>query len=155
MTSTEIIQLESEFPWQLANGELDSISGPNIEEGPDINKSPQWFRYNAQMGGETEQEQKEKQQCIEQQLNLGILRKKNAKENVTHVIKDDKLKNELYGFTELLKTKPTDIKPEDMNSFRPKVIDKNTGQKRKLGPNDKCPCGSGKKFKKCHGIGKF
>ena len=22
----------------------------------------------------------------------------------------------------------------------------------KIGPNDKCPCNSGKKFKKCHGI---
>ena len=26
-----------------------------------------------------------------------------------------------------------------------------TGKKTKVGPNDKCPCGSGKKMKKCHG----
>ena len=23
---------------------------------------------------------------------------------------------------------------------------------KKIGPNDPCPCGSGKKFKKCHGM---
>jgi preprotein translocase subunit SecA len=23
----------------------------------------------------------------------------------------------------------------------------------KIGPNDPCPCGSGKKYKKCHGVG--
>ena len=25
------------------------------------------------------------------------------------------------------------------------------GKTRKIGRNDKCPCGSGKKYKKCHG----
>lgn len=27
------------------------------------------------------------------------------------------------------------------------------GKKQKVGRNDSCPCGSGKKFKKCHGLG--
>lgn len=27
------------------------------------------------------------------------------------------------------------------------------GKPKKLGPNDQCPCGSGKKYKKCHGAG--
>jgi hypothetical protein len=27
-------------------------------------------------------------------------------------------------------------------------------RQKKIGPNDPCPCGSGKKFKKCHGKGK-
>jgi preprotein translocase subunit SecA len=31
----------------------------------------------------------------------------------------------------------------------PEVIDTNT--KHKPRPNDPCPCGSGKKYKKCHG----
>jgi hypothetical protein len=25
------------------------------------------------------------------------------------------------------------------------------GKAKKIGPNEKCPCGGGKKYKKCHG----
>ncbi|MCR5344401.1 MAG: SEC-C domain-containing protein, partial [Butyrivibrio sp.] len=28
-------------------------------------------------------------------------------------------------------------------------------KENKVYPNDPCPCGSGKKYKKCHGKGKF
>ena len=28
---------------------------------------------------------------------------------------------------------------------------KSGGKPKKVGPNDACPCGSGKKYKKCHG----
>jgi uncharacterized protein YecA (UPF0149 family) len=31
---------------------------------------------------------------------------------------------------------------------RPQTVVRNTP---KVGPNDPCPCGSGKKYKKCHG----
>jgi uncharacterized protein YecA (UPF0149 family) len=27
----------------------------------------------------------------------------------------------------------------------------NGGKAKKIGPNEKCPCGGGKKYKKCHG----
>jgi preprotein translocase subunit SecA len=27
------------------------------------------------------------------------------------------------------------------------------GRARKIGRNEPCPCGSGKKYKKCHGVG--
>ncbi|MCH8161653.1 MAG: SEC-C domain-containing protein, partial [Chloroflexi bacterium] len=27
-----------------------------------------------------------------------------------------------------------------------------SGKARKIGRNEKCPCGSGKKYKKCHGM---
>ena len=27
----------------------------------------------------------------------------------------------------------------------------NRGKVKKIGPNEKCPCGGGKKYKKCHG----
>jgi uncharacterized protein YecA (UPF0149 family) len=27
------------------------------------------------------------------------------------------------------------------------------GKTRKIGRNEPCPCGSGKKYKKCHGVG--
>ena len=32
-----------------------------------------------------------------------------------------------------------------------KLAQQMAGLKMKAKPNDKCPCGSGKKFKKCHG----
>ena len=37
-----------------------------------------------------------------------------------------------------------------VRSNRPKLV--NQGQFKNVGPNDACPCGSGKKFKFCHGL---
>ncbi len=62
---------------------------------------------------------------------------------------------QMQQFMRLLKEDPKNIAPHLNKGFRPKVKDNVTGKVRKLGPNDKCPCGSGKKFKKCHGRGKF
>jgi len=152
MNLTENIPSENEFPWQLNQGELDARTGPSIEEGPELKNSPQWFRYNNQMGGETEQEKSEKQICIQKQLDMGILRKKVAP-NIQSPIEED-VKKKFVNFTNLLKQDPKSLIPDVKDTFKPMVVDKN-GNKRKLGPNDKCPCGSGKKFKKCHGIGKF
>ena len=42
------------------------------------------------------------------------------------------------------------IESSEKKQFTEEKVDKNKNFK-KVGRNDKCPCGSGKKFKHCHG----
>jgi uncharacterized protein YchJ len=42
-----------------------------------------------------------------------------------------------------------EVGADDVGVGTPEVID--TNAKHKPRPNDPCPCGSGKKYKKCHG----
>ena len=43
----------------------------------------------------------------------------------------------------------SDLSPKDFKGRQPET-DNSEGKKKKLGRNDPCPCGSGKKYKKCH-----
>lgn len=90
-----------------------------------------WTNFNPAKGQnkETEQELKEMKQAIDEQINAGILKRTN-KPQPSHIMKHPNalIQNILKGSD---------------NSIRKK--------KPKIRPNDKCPCGSGKKYKKCHG----
>ncbi len=46
---------------------------------------------------------------------------------------------------------PTPGSPANAPAVAPRLPQRNAV--KKVGPNDPCPCGSGKKYKKCHGIG--
>ena len=58
-----------------------------------------------------------------------------------------KIKNDLIKF--LLNLNIVVSKDEKSESIKEEKIEKAPG--KKVGRNDKCPCGSGKKFKHCHG----
>lgn len=57
-----------------------------------------------------------------------------------------KLKNRLFGVAPLM----ANVIPDDMPMPRSNTPD-SFMQLKKIYPNDKCPCGSGKKYKKCCG----
>ncbi|GAB2026012.1 preprotein translocase subunit SecA [Lactovum odontotermitis] len=44
-----------------------------------------------------------------------------------------------------------EIQPQQMRAIQPEAIDNRMSDFSKVGRNDPCPCGSGKKFKNCHG----
>ena len=49
---------------------------------------------------------------------------------------------------------PEEEKEEKPNYYfkrKPKVTEPLVADRRKIGRNEKCPCNSGKKYKKCHG----
>ena len=57
-----------------------------------------------------------------------------------------KLKNRLFGVAPLV----ANVIPDDM-PIPPSNTPNSFMQIKKIYPNDKCPCGSGKKYKKCCG----
>lgn len=156
MNSTETQNIPSENKWYLTEKQLDTRCGPGVEEGVPIQNGPEWFHFNNKNGGlsgDTQQEITEQKQAIMEQIRLGILKQTPRKE--VPIIAPNQigaLNPQMQQFMQHIKMKPQSI---PTNNFRPKVIDQKTGKRRKLGPNDKCPCGSGKKFKKCHGRGQF
>jgi uncharacterized protein YecA (UPF0149 family) len=144
-------QSENEPRWKIPLELLTSLSGPEFEVSDGI-INPEWVRYQHHMFmGDSEAEKNEKKQAIQEQLRLGILKLKQSPEK-TKLVAKGPITQELKKFADNLKIDPNKI--EKQNNFRPKIQD-NKGQIRKLGPNDKCPCGSGKKYKKCHGRGQF
>jgi preprotein translocase subunit SecA len=44
--------------------------------------------------------------------------------------------------------------PPVLTTNRGPLTSSSTGGQPEVGRNDPCPCGSGKKYKKCHGVGK-
>ena len=71
---------------------------------------------------------------------------KAATENVADDDGVIKLKNRLFGVAPLV----ANVIPEDM-PIPPSNTPNSFMQIKKIYPNDKCPCGSGKKYKKCCG----
>ena len=57
----------------------------------------------------------------------------------------NKIKNDIIKFLLNLNIVVSNDTPE-----KEKLLDKSS-ENKKVGRNDKCPCGSGKKFKHCHG----
>lgn len=150
---------QSENKWELSPDQLDTRCGPDYEVGEEIEGHPQWFRYNGQtLSGDTEQEIVEQKQAIKEQLRLGIIKVPKGAQRGAPALAPNAMgamNPQMQQFMRLLKEDPKNIAPHLGKGFRPKVRDNRTGKVRKLGPNDRCPCGSGKKFKKCHGRGKF
>ena len=58
-----------------------------------------------------------------------------------------KIKNDLVKF--LLNLNIVVSNEETTSKKKPEIQENNS--ERKIGRNEKCPCGSGKKFKHCHG----
>ena len=56
---------------------------------------------------------------------------------------------------EYIKNKVEEVFKSDIREKMQEEIDQNKGNDnihhKKIGRNDLCPCGSGKKYKKCHG----
>lgn len=103
-----------------------------------------WFHYNTKnQVSESEEEKKEKQLAMKEQFDKGIISL--SDNDINSLISQQKQNNS-----------------GKINPYLAKLVQENTIDKRnnnikkpkKIGPNDKCPCGSGKKFKKCHGRGK-
>ena len=66
----------------------------------------------------------------------------------------------VYGLLSFVIRREQDVQREDMakdakeSASDGSVAKKPTVNKNKIGRNDPCPCGSGKKYKKCCGIDK-
>lgn len=136
-------------PWSKTEEELDTRVGPEYDVAEPFDGTPSWFRFNAaSIGGETEQEKAEMAAAKKEQIELGIGQPQKQPPQKFVATKDTHAKSQ--EFVNDLKKDPSQMK----NDFVPKIRDSKTGKIRKLGPNDKCPCGSGKKFKKCHGRGR-
>ena len=58
-----------------------------------------------------------------------------------------KIKNDLIKFLLNLNI----VVSNEENSEKKQENDQNFNSEKKVGRNEKCPCGSGKKFKHCHG----
>ncbi len=78
--------------------------------------------------------------------NVAAADNKAATENVANDDGVIKLKNRLFGVAPLV----ANIIPDDM-PIPPSNTPNSFMQIKKIYPNDKCPCGSGKKYKKCCG----
>jgi len=135
--------------WELDEDQLTSESGPDVDIGDNIEKEIQWFKFALPNMGETQIEAQERKIAQREQLEAGILKQKMPNYTINPTQNN---KSDMQRFIKSLKQDPNGT-INNNKLFRPKVIDKRTGKKKKLGPNDKCPCGSGKKFKKCHGRG--
>lgn len=155
MKSTKTPNIQSENnSWELSTEQLDTRSGPSIEEGELILTGPQWFTFKDKSGmsGDTPQETQEQRQAIQEQIDLGIIKQRPRNTPVIAPNQMGALNPQMQKFMQQLKMSPNTVSSNN-TTFRPKVIDQKTGKKRKLSPNDKCPCGSGRKYKKCHGRG--
>lgn len=152
--------------WVLDLKQLDTRVGPEYEVGETLDKSPKWFTFNAPFKfGDTPEETKEMEQMKQEQLKMGIL--KRAKTAIDTNVSIPRISEQMAAFNPdvqrlqgLINESPeraaqSAIVNKINKNNLPKVKDNKTGKVRKLKPNDKCLCGSGKKFKKCHGRGVF
>lgn len=107
---------------------------------------------------ETEQETKERQEAIQEQVKAGIL--KVSAPDIEEMLKqpflgDGRLNPHLAKMVQentINKRWKKRVNGRGQEVFGPVRMSK--ARQKKIGPNDPCPCGSGKKFKKCHGRGK-
>lgn len=107
---------------------------------------------------ETDQEKKERQEAIQEQVKAGIL--KVSAPDIEEMIKqpflgDGRLNPHLAKMVQentINKRWKRRVNGKGQEVFGPTRMSK--ARQKKIGPNDPCPCGSGKKFKKCHGRGK-
>lgn len=114
----------------------------DIEEEPDETidkKKIVWTQYKNSTPKETELEAKEKKEAIDEQVKLGILRirNNNQQQKIPNLNKPQKVSSTIMNLA---------------NNGVPQKTNQ-TQKKKKIGPNEPCPCGSGKKYKKCHGRG--
>lgn len=108
----------------------DVISPTATEDIPVVNVGQvRWYKYESDMPLETELEKQEKHKAIGEQIQHGVL--KITPDGKSVVINDDKIKTN--------NVRTMNITPQSIRINKP----------QKIGPNDKCPCGSGRKFKKC------
>jgi hypothetical protein len=104
-----------------------------------------WFQFlpPSELSKETDLEKKEKQDAIQEQLKRGIL--KIQGNNI--VLNAGKQEPPKPTVSPIKISQPQDIANKILQ------INKNVQKPKKVGPNEPCPCGSGKKYKKCHGRG--
>lgn len=139
----------SENKWSLTPDQLDTRCGPDFTIGEELNVSPQWFRYNGQtLSGDTKQEIEEQQQAIKEQVKMGII--KIPKKSVP-AMAPNAMGAQTQRFLNHIKKPQKNNGQTIQGNNIPRIKDSVTGKIRKIGPNERCPCGSGKKFKKCHG----
>jgi uncharacterized protein YchJ len=144
--------------WQRSPACLDARVGPEYEYEP-MESTPPWFRYAPpNIMGETKAEKEEQEEAQKEQIKLGILKTKATMHapTLSPTSQHAKMTPILQDFVNSMKENPEQTamkQAQSLTNFRPKVRDPKTGKKRKLSPNDKCPCGSGKKYKVCHGRG--
>jgi len=116
------------------------------------------FLTPSEQAKETDQEAKERKQAIQEQVDAGILKLSTPDLNQlldTPLLNDGRLNPHLAKMVRENTIKKRFEKK--VNSKGKEVVLPNRMSKsrqKKIGPNDPCPCGSGKKFKKCHGRGK-
>lgn len=97
----------------------------NTDYKYNTDKPINWFRMELNSVSETEQEKIEKSDAIKEQIKLGIVQ-----------VQQSNTKAEIYFPTFCSIVNSNDVK--------------SVNKKLKIGPNEKCHCGSGKKYKKCH-----
>jgi uncharacterized protein YecA (UPF0149 family) len=159
-------QLENE--WQLPIDFLDSKTYLKhtipMYEVPD--NFIKLFNFQSSVPQETPEENEEKNKAILEQVKLGIIQVQQVPQNqfnsaYTQFHPDLKVSATTAKITMLngqpISLPPTPIPHNDfINAFckKPIITNKNLnlfGNNKKVGKNEKCPCGSGKKYKVCHG----
>lgn len=96
-----------------------------------------WFQMNINAPPESEQEKKEMKDAQMEQVRLGILK----------VQQPPQVQQQPFFQQQSNKIAGTFIPADIINGSLKQPV---PTKKKKVGPNEPCPCGSGKKYKKCH-----
>lgn len=116
------------------------------------------FNFQTNVPAETDAEAKEREAATQEQIRLGILKVNNPQQQSSSNEYDPLLKLSISEpvITILNNNKiENNIKKETSAQFKNIINELLKPVQRinniKVGKNDPCPCGSGKKYKKCHG----
>lgn len=151
---------EWELPEDFLLCNLDYNSNFNTYNFPDNHLK--FFNFQNNIPIETPEETREKEKAIQDQVRLGILRVANSSNSASipyhpslNVYSTPPILTVMNGKPNVALNKNTDIKDnKKLNSILTQVLNPVKPIDMfatKTGKNDQCPCGSGKKFKKCHG----
>jgi hypothetical protein len=119
-----------------------------------------WFTAIMPFGGDTDKEKEEYRNAQIEQLKLGILKMQQAAPQMPTTqmnfqggsIGQPLQIGKAVDFSELpVEKKIEKISNKTLDSLMAPI----GGKKAKIGPNEPCHCGSGRKFKRCHGRGQF
>ena len=155
-----------ENDWQLPDGFLESKTflKHDIPSYEVPENSIKFFNFQTSVPPETAEEKAEQNRAIQDQIKLGILRvvqPPTAQESsATQFHPELQVSSTSPIITMLNGQEIHEVKqpqPNLLNEFANRVVMQQKrpvpifGNNKKVGKNDPCPCGSGKKYKVCHG----
>lgn len=138
-----------ELPTEFLSSRLDYNDNTKVYEFGD--NYLKFFNFQTTVPPDTEEEKKEQEQAMRNQVKLGILREEHIQSlsypTELQIMVSPVVITVLNGKSLINKVEEN----KKLNTIIDSILHKTPTVNKKVGRNDPCPCGSGKKYKICHG----